>query len=349
MDNIDKSLKILEETTEAAKQFNIIINLKDLVKAGNTTEFERIKIINALICYTNRKISRHSDYAVSCIVDLVQNKEKEFAGFFLSCIAKMDSRCYWGIKGYAKVKDKNSYDFLIECIFSSVFKLTYKALAVKCISKISNQPFDLNRPEDPGYWKNNDIDYKAIRMWKEQGFPDGEGYPKPIRHECLQYPTNNREEAYARLDKMLQKKREKKQDLACPSNWLIKAEANDLKVIKKKWSLPKGYLDFLEKASPLMAYFILPDYYGDIIVFGAKDLIEGQYGYSYNVKTKTVIRDWNPHYLVIATRDADPFCIDISKKNSPVYFAFHGDGEWDFSIAFKCFDDFLQSLEVELN
>ena len=68
---------------------------------------------------------------------------------------------------------------------------------------------------------------------------------------------------------------------------------------------------------------------------------------SSNVRTVTVIirlkkdiDSWNKDYLVIADRSADPFCIDLSMEESPVYFGLHGMGQWEFSEAFGNFMDF---------
>ncbi len=59
-----------------------------------------------------------------------------------------------------------------------------------------------------------------------------------------------------------------------------------------------------------------------------KSLLVGQHGYSYNPVQKAVIEDWNPNYVVIANCNANPYCIDISLDNSPVYYAVHGTDKW---------------------
>lgn len=49
---------------------------------------------------------------------------------------------------------------------------------------------------------------------------------------------------------------------------------------------------------------------------------------------------------MIADRSADPFCIDLSMEESPVYFGLHGMGQWEFSEAFGNFMDFLKHIMV---
>lgn len=123
------------------------------------------------------------------------------------------------------------------------------------------------------------------------------------------------------------------------------AKEADIIRIGNKWKLPEYYRDFLSKASPLKADLKLKDY-GRINVYGAHNLIESKNGYSFNPITGEEIDDWNPNYLVIAERNADPFCIDISLKNSPIYFANHGMGEWKYEEAFVDFTTFLKQIII---
>ena len=142
---------------------------------------------------------------------------------------------------------------------------------------------------------------------------------------------------------MLLKKREKKQDLAHPTNWLVKAKKTDIENILMRWDLPQGYAEFLDKASPLNADFKIKGY-GAVDVYGAHELIERQAGYSYHPNTKEALSGWNHDYIVIASCHGDPFCIDIRKEDSPVYFALHGVGTWEFTEEFESLLAFLKSL-----
>lgn len=84
--------------------------------------------------------------------------------------------------------------------------------------------------------------------------------------------------------------------------------------------------------------------YGEVEIYGSDTLIAGQHGYSYNPVTQETIDDWNADFVVIASAWGDPFCIDISKENSPVYYAFHGEGEWEFNEEFASIEDFLKAF-----
>lgn len=113
--------------------------------------------------------------------------------------------------------------------------------------------------------------------------------------------------------------------------------------IKAKWNLPKEYLKFLEENADCR-YFETEEY-GEIELYGSRDFICGQDGYSYNPQLKQIIEDWNPDYVVVGHSACDPFSIDISMKKSPVYFAYHGTGSWDFVEAFSSFTEMVQMLE----
>ena len=84
----------------------------------------------------------------------------------------------------------------------------------------------------------------------------------------------------------------------------------------------------------------------EIEIYGARGLLVGQYGYSYNPVQKAVIEDWNPNYVVIANCNADPYCIDISMDNSPVYYAVHGEGEWEFEKDSESLEEFFEFLGI---
>ena len=103
------------------------------------------------------------------------------------------------------------------------------------------------------------------------------------------------------------------------------------------------FRSFLEKASPLSASLKIKGY-GPVEVYGAHNLTDGQAGYSRNGLTGEPIADWPASYLVIASRFGDPFCLDLAQEQSPVWFAFHGEGAWDFSLEFPSLTDFLKAL-----
>lgn len=341
MNIIENNIQKLFASVDGGVVCDMILSLKK-----KCTEDNRDSILLALMQYAvSGNVLHMRQFAVSTLVDLVKPNESEYSIFFKKCIESGDeSKQYWGIKGYCKVTQKKSYEYIVKYIFSKETILEHKALIIKEISKLSNNPFDQGKPYECNEWKEEDIEYNAIQAWCENGFPDGKGYKEPPRHTCLDNPASPEEKLYSRLDKKLLKKREKKQDLANPSNWLVTASQEDMLNIKKRWTLPTEYMDFLEKASPLNAAFSIKGY-GRVEVYGAHNLIAGQNGYSYNPSENKKIKDWNTNYVVVANRFGDPFCIDISIQNSPVYFAFHGLDKWEFTKEFESILDFLKSLK----
>ncbi|MEE1125444.1 MAG: SMI1/KNR4 family protein [Acutalibacteraceae bacterium] len=122
--------------------------------------------------------------------------------------------------------------------------------------------------------------------------------------------------------------------------------------ICSRWNLPKNYIEFLNNNKDNIYTDVgdeesdLYSYGDDIEIYGATGLIEGQLGYSYNPIQKAVIEDWNPDYIVIANCNADPYCIDISLDNSPVYYAMHGTGEWRFKKVSESLEEFFDFLGI---
>ena len=122
-----------------------------------------------------------------------------------------------------------------------------------------------------------------------------------------------------------------------------------MKAIEQKWNLPQAYLEYLKTHPESQEFEIEDDETGDvfsIVLYGANDLIEYQYGYSYNPVEKKVIEDWDPNMVVIADSDADPYCIDISESDSPVFFAMHGMDVWDFEECFDSLEELFELLDI---
>ncbi len=117
--------------------------------------------------------------------------------------------------------------------------------------------------------------------------------------------------------------------------------------IQQRWNLPQDYLEYLRN-HPKSQKIETEDEESlerlEITIYGANDLIRSQDGYSYNPVEKCDIKDWDENHIVIADAEADPFCLDISAGNSPVYFAMHGMDEWDFDVYSKTFREFLERL-----
>lgn len=343
MDLLDKKIEKLEQITDGVAAYNAISYIEKRINEEN-----REKIMGALMQYGDKGLVEFQrGFAVERVAALMEQGDVQYRDFFMSCIQSGDSsKAYWAIGGYVKAVGRAACDALIPFIFHDDFPLECKANIILQLSKATNNTFEQGKSVDPGFWKESDIDYGVIRNWAEQGFPCGNGYAEPVRHVCLDSPETAEEKVYAKIEKKLKQKRTKEQNLACPTNWLVKAEQTDLEQISRKWHLPEDYRDFLSKASPLRADFKLRGYCGHVTVYGAHNLIQCQKGYSYNPVQKESIDSWKKGYIVIADRRADPFCIDLSQEKSPIYFALHGMGKWEFSEVFGDFMDFLKHITV---
>ncbi len=87
--------------------------------------------------------------------------------------------------------------------------------------------------------------------------------------------------------------------------------------------------------------------YINLNIYGARDLIRGQEGYNYNPVTDEMIEDWPHDYLVIATDEGDPYCLDLSRGDTAVFTAPpHGTGNWHFSMAYDNLILFLESVLI---
>ena len=65
---------------------------------------------------------------------------------------------------------------------------------------------------------------------------------------------------------------------------------------------------------------------------------------AYNPVEQKVIKDWDEHLVVIASDAGDPYCLDLRRNDTAVFWAEHGAGTWDFQPAFDCLEDFLESV-----
>ncbi|WDM30849.1 SMI1/KNR4 family protein [Paenibacillus mucilaginosus] len=149
----------------------------------------------------------------------------------------------------------------------------------------------------------------------------------------------------AKMQAALEEKREQHPDhyAKYPMQLMTTAEDQALRSVTGTWSLPEEYLYFLKHYVPESVSWST-DEYMNMDIYGAKDLLQGQSGYNYNHVTDEVIADWPRDYLVIASDEGDPYCIDLSRGDTVIYTAAHGAGSWDFSVAYDNLLEFLHSM-----
>jgi hypothetical protein len=285
-------------------------------------------------------------HACSCLAESVTEADREFAGQFRESLSDPELR-YWGILGYINSAGRDAYKELTKIAEDKTIPLDDCGQAIKCLAMFSRQPFDRQLPSDPGYWKEADLRLSELRAWARDGYPDGQGYLSPSRHSALDQPKTMFEKTCSRFDKKLVRKRKERQDLADPTNWLAVAVPEDIKRIKARWKLPKVYLDFLTRFSPIKVTIESRRFYNHFQLFGAGELIEAQEGFSFNPVEQKPIEEWPVHLVVIANHGGDPFVLDLSKSDgndAPVETAEHGIGVWAFSRVADSFSEFLGTL-----
>ncbi|MEC0090835.1 SMI1/KNR4 family protein [Paenibacillus macquariensis] len=128
-----------------------------------------------------------------------------------------------------------------------------------------------------------------------------------------------------------------------PVSLITEAEEQAIRIVSDKWRLPDEYLYFLKHYIPESVAWSTDEYI-NLTIYGAKDMLKGQWGYNYNPVTNEAISDWPNNYLVIATDEGDPYCIDLSRGDTVIYTAEHGTGTWDFFIAYDNLVEFLHSV-----
>ena len=130
-----------------------------------------------------------------------------------------------------------------------------------------------------------------------------------------------------------------------PINLGTLADDQAVREVTDQWSLPDDYVYFLKHYVPESVTWST-DEYTNLEIYGAKDILKGQWGYNYNPVTHEDIVDWPSSYLVIASDEGDPYCIDLSRGDTVIYTAAHGMGKWDFSVAYGNLEEFLHSVLV---
>lgn len=121
------------------------------------------------------------------------------------------------------------------------------------------------------------------------------------------------------------------------------ADTQVIESISVQWTLPDEYLYFLKHYVPESVSWSTDEYI-NLYIYGAKDLMGGQSGYNYNPVKNEPIPEWPADYLVIASDEGDPYCIDLSRGDTAIYTAPHGAGIWNFSLAYDNLTDFLNSV-----
>jgi SMI1 / KNR4 family (SUKH-1) len=304
----------------------------------------------------NGAIDHVRTHTCALLADLIDEGDRSFAAFFEAGLSD-PALAYWSVKGLARSAGKSSYQVLTSFALDPAHRAEGRGRAVRELALLSGQHFAEGLPADPGQWTEGDLPIEQLQRWAADGYPDGVGFSPPERSPRLDSPQNPVDEVASRLDQKLARLRAQRQDPMNPSNWLTPASAADLAAIEARWHLPSTYIAFLRDFSPVKVTIDSRRYYQGLELYGAAALPAAQYGYSFNPKTKEVIDDWPPEYVVIANHAGDPYVLDlahVSQGDAPVLTAGHdeppvliGDqlrGGWRFRKEAPTFLAFLEKL-----
>lgn len=245
------------------------------------------------------------------LLDLVPENDETAAEFFAWAIADPDL-AYWSIDGLLKTKGNAGYREIVAATRNTAFSVETRAKAIKSLAQAAQQPFDRGLPPDPGNWSAEDLRLDEVERWERDGYPEGRGHQAPPTHPALAAPATEFERVVAKLGRRLAQYRAANQDPAAPTNWLTIAAPKDLDEIRKRWTLPVTYLDFLRRFSPLNVLVQGKAFVNGLHLYGAHDLLQGQDGYARNPTTGRAIAEWPKDLVVVGHDGADPFCIDCS-------------------------------------
>lgn len=170
---------------------------------------------------------------------------------------------------------------------------------------------------------------------------------KTLDNEKERIPLKDLEE---KLDAILQQMRDFIDELqergsAYPMFFYHQPEEDISHFVDSGWLLPAEYVYFLRHYVVERVTWATGDYI-NLNIYGARDLIRGQEGYNYNPVTDEMIEDWPHDYLVIATDEGDPYCLDLSRGDTAIFTAPHGTGSWHFTMAYDNLIMFLESVLI---
>jgi hypothetical protein len=338
--NLDRLTAALFEAANGGDACYAINELSKHAQKGNKQAKE------ALALYvTGGSINHMRAHACSCLAESVTQPGIEFVALFRKGLSDPDLR-YWSILGYVN-SVKGAYEDLTRIAEDASIPVADRAHGVKCLARFSRQTFDRGLPSDPGRWQETELRLSELRTWANGGFPFGTGYLPPSRDPALDQPTTAFERIVTCLERKLAKKRQLRQDLADPTDWLAIAAPDDIQRIKARWHLPSTYLEFLTRFSPIKVTIEGQPFHDYFQLFGAGELIEAQQGYSFNPMDQQPIEGWPAHLVVIGSDGGDPYVLNLSESDgndAPVQTAEHGVGVWQFSRVAHSFCELLEQL-----
>lgn len=345
--SVEKVIQELTETADGAVAHKKVRNLCKLAEQGDE------KSLLGLIEYMQfGKIDHVRTHVCSLLSEMVSDQRCGLlVDIFRRGLADNALR-YWSIDGLALTAGSDSSRDLSAIALNEDYRLEERAKAIQTLARTSLQPFNRGLKRDPGYWEEKDLRLDELKLWQDAGFPQGAGLPQPARDPALDNPLPDFEKVISEFDSKLARYRVNDPDEKTnPSNFLAAASKDDMEAVKKRWSLPKRYLTFLERFSPynMTCELQLKFASSGFDLYSASTILEKQAGFAFDPQTGKRHSDWPENYVVIGDAWADPFVFDLSKcdeNDGPIFTAQHGIGEWRFRKYAKSFEALLQKLKV---
>ena len=316
-------------------------------KLARCAEGDRPAVIEAFLAYMREGRLQHwREFIVPRAIELIDPGLARYAAAFEQGLSDPVT-AYWCVQGLVHCLGEGCYGPLVGFALDAGGDTAARAHAIQRLGELSRQTFARGLPSDPGHWPLDRLPLTELERWRSEGFPEGQGFQTPRVSPCLNEPRTAIDKLAARLEKKLARYREKDQDAASPTNWLVPAEPDALKAVLERWALPECYVEFLKKFSPLKVALRARGYAPWLRLYGAAELAEGQHGYSENPTTGEALAEWNPEHVVIASAGGDPYVLNlgaVSKGDCPVLSAAHGQGCWEFEEVSPSFAKFLRWL-----
>jgi hypothetical protein len=345
--SVERVIRELTETTDGLVAHKKVKKLYKLAAQGDETSFQ------GLVAYMQfGKIDHVRTYVCSLISEMMNAQRcGRLVDIFRRGLADNALR-YWSVDGLALTAGSDSYKDLCAIALNEDCRLDERAKALQTLARTSLQPFNRGLNSDPGYWEEKDLRLDELKQWQDAGFPQGAGLPQPARDPALDNPQTDFEKVISDFDSRLARYRANDPDEKTnPSNYLAAASKDDMEAVKRRWSLPKKYLTFLERFSPynMTCELQLKFASSGFDLYSANTILENQAMFAIDPTTGENDSDWPENYVVIGDAWLDPFALDLSKcdeNDGPIFTAEHGIGEWSFRKYAKSFEALLQKLKV---
>lgn len=334
-------IRKLAEETDGVKVHRLFSNLTKCLTVG------REAVLEAFLEYAESgKLPHCRTSAASTLCEIVTPTDKQYVSR-ISELLNASETVYWAIDAFLSVAGKRGYEKIVEIALDVEIDAEDRAKAVRALGIHSGQSFIVGFPSDPGDWILNQIPVRELRAWKCDGYKREPGFPSPKRHADLDNPKSELDYVANAVESKLAILRKADQDPVNPTNWLTPARTADLMPARELWTLPRIFIDFQRKYSPLKVTVEGRGFGDGLRLYGAAEMIPKQDGYAFRSTPSRPIKDWPKDYVVIADMAAAPYVIDLSNttgNDAPVLTAKHGTGTWKFRVAYKSFVAFLRHL-----